>query len=405
MSTELAPLAGNLSFSFEAMTAGGVMEQGSIHAPSLLDARRAVINRGLLLLTIRQTEVHVRRTQLRVADLGLGLRILADLLDAGLSAGRALKALEDLAPPAWRSAIPALQQSIREGNGLAAALASGPIEIPAVVIGIAQAGEAGQGLGPAIRQAAEMMEASAATRAAVRSALAYPLVLASAGALAIALLIGVVLPRFAIILADLGESLPPATRFVMMSATVVKAGALPAAVGAASIFGVWRAWLTTPAGRQRWCEWLLMTPFFGVVRFSAASARACYTLATLLDTGVPIASAVKYAAQASGDAAVESRMMLARERVGAGAPLSRATAEFAALTPISVRLLRSGEESGKLTSMLLHAARLEQQRSDRMVQTSVKLLEPVLVFVFAAVVAIIAAALLQAVYSVRPVVT
>ncbi len=98
-------------------------------------------------------------------------------------------------------------------------------------------------------------------------------------------------------------------------------------------------------------------------------------------------------------------MMLARERVGAGAPLSRATAEFAALTPISVRLLRSGEESGKLTSMLLHAARLEQQRSDRMVQTSVKLLEPVLVFVFAAVVAIIAAALLQAVYSVRPVVT
>jgi len=392
MSTELAPLAGNLSFSFEAMTAGGVMEQGSIHAPSLLDARRAVINRGLLLLTIRQTEVHVRRTQLRVADLGLGLRILADLLDAGLSAGRALKALEDLAPPAWRSAIPALQQSIREGNGLAAALASGPIEIPA-------------GLGPAIRQAAEMMEASAATRAAVRSALAYPLVLASAGALAIALLIGVVLPRFAIILADLGESLPPATRFVMMSATVVKAGALPAAVGAASIFGVWRAWLTTPAGRQRWCEWLLMTPFFGVVRFSAASARACYTLATLLDTGVPIASAVKYAAQASGDAAVESRMMLARERVGAGAPLSRATAEFAALTPISVRLLRSGEESGKLTSMLLHAARLEQQRSDRMVQTSVKLLEPVLVFVFAAVVAIIAAALLQAVYSVRPVVT
>ncbi len=140
MSTELAPLAGNLSFSFEAMTAGGVMEQGSIHAPSLLDARRAVINRGLLLLTIRQTEVHVRRTQLRVADLGLGLRILADLLDAGLSAGRALKALEDLAPPAWRSAIPALQQSIREGNGLAAALASGPIEIPAVVIGITASG-------------------------------------------------------------------------------------------------------------------------------------------------------------------------------------------------------------------------------------------------------------------------
>src|SRR5260221_7583727 len=182
MSTELAPLAGNLSFSFEAMTAGGVMEQGSIHAPSLLDARRAVINRGLLLLTIRQTEVHVRRTQLRVADLGLGLRILADLLDAGLSAGRALKALEDLAPPAWRSAIPALQQSIREGNGLAAALASGPIEIPAGGIGIAQAGEAGQGVGPALRQAAAMMEASAATPAAGRSPLPSPPVLPGAGA-------------------------------------------------------------------------------------------------------------------------------------------------------------------------------------------------------------------------------
>jgi type II secretory pathway component PulF len=81
---------------------------------------------------------------------------------------------------------------------------------------------------------------------------------------------------------------------------------------------------------------------------------------------------------------------------------SRALELTNASTPTVVRLARAGEQSGRLATMLGHAARIEQQRADRIVRTAVRMLEPALLLAFASVVALIAAALLQAIYGVRP---
>jgi type II secretory pathway component PulF len=291
---------------------------------------------------------------------------------------------------------------VREGKSLASALATAPIAIPALVIGIAKAGEAGQGIGPAIRRAAELSEATAETRAAVRSALAYPLVVAAAGVGAIILLITVVLPRFAAILADLGQTLPASTQFVLRVSTVAKVALLPAAGMIALAFVVWRAWTSTDAGRARWHNWLLQLPLIGSIRLGLGTARMAQSLAALLENGVPISGALLLSARATGDGELEQRVLAARQRIGAGDTISHAIDEAGAATPTTVRLMRAGEESGRLASMLLHAAHIEQQRVDRIVRTGVRMLEPILLLTFASVVAFVAAALLQAIYSVRP---
>jgi general secretion pathway protein F len=113
-------------------------------------------------------------------------------------------------------------------------------------------------------------------------------------------------------------------------------------------------------------------------------------------------TALVFAARATSDAELEARLTLARGAVTAGEPLSRALELHGATTPTVVRLIRAGEESGRLPAMLDHAARIEQQRADRIVRAGVRLLEPMLLLTFASVVALIAAALLQAIYSVRP---
>jgi type II secretory pathway component PulF len=94
--------------------------------------------------------------------------------------------------------------------------------------------------------------------------------------------------------------------------------------------------------------------------------------------------------------------MAAREAVVAGAPLSRALADHDAVTPTVVRLARAGEESGTLGPMLARAAAMEAERAERLVRNAVRLLEPALILLFGGIVAFVAAALLQAVYSVRP---
>jgi general secretion pathway protein F len=390
-------------FAYEAVAPDGSIGRATVDASDAAEARRSVASRGLFILSMEERALRrERRDPLSAADLALGLRVLGDLLDSGLPVIRALQTFHELAPRAWRAALPAIVQSVREGASLAAALELAPLEIPPLVIGIAQAGEAGAGIGPAIRRAADLTEAAAETQAAVRSALAYPAVVAVAGVAAITVLITVVLPRFAKILADLGQALPASTQLVLRMADIGRAALVPFVVSMIVVLALWRSWIYADGGRAQWHRALLRIPVVGALRRGAASARMAHSLAALLDNGVPIASAMRHAALATGDAELEARLLEARARIIGGEPLSRALEACGAASVTTLRLARAGEESGRLASMLTHAARIEQKRADGIVRTSVRLLEPILLLVFASIVALVAAALLQAIYSVRP---
>ena len=390
------------AYSYRAARGDGTVELGTVDATSRDAASSVLSGRGLWVLDVRPATPTLTRATLSSAELALGLRLLGSLLDAGLPVARALAAFADVAPDGWRPALGGLTASVREGQSLGAALAASPIDIPAVVVGMVQAGEAGSGLSAAVIRAADLMESAAATRSAIRSALVYPIVLTVAGSASLVLLVGIVLPRFAKVLADLGAPLPASTRAVLDISAVVRAGAVPGAIAIAVALGAWRAWVATAGGRARWDTWLLSLPLIGTIRRSAGTARVGGAVASLLDTGVPIAPALLAGARASGDAALEARLMEARASVIAGTPLSSAIAASDAATTTVVRLVRAGEESGRLAEMLSRGSVLEAERARRLVSGAVKLLEPALILMFGGIVAFVAAALLQAVYSVRP---
>ncbi|MDB4913041.1 MAG: Type secretion system protein [Gemmatimonadetes bacterium] len=390
-------------FRYRAARADGVVESGRLDAVDVHVARRQLIDAGLYPITIESDGARVfHQSPVPVRDLALGLRVLGDLLEAGLPIGRALRAFQELAPRSWLPALPHLQQQVREGSGLARALQTSPIAVPPVVIGITQAGEASGSAGPAVRRAAELMESAAATRAALQAALTYPAILAVAGVASIGVLVGVVLPTFATMLADLNQQLPPATRIVLTGSRVARQLALPGGAALVTAFITWRAWVGTESGRLRWHEALRRVPLVGTARRSASASRAALSLSVLLDSGIPVIEALRFAGRSAGDAAMERRLTIASIDIAAGRSLSAAFKASDALTPTAVQLLRAGEESGRVSGMLAHAARLDQEQSQRITQTAVRALEPALIFTFAAIVALVAAALLQAVYSVRP---
>lgn len=390
-------------YSYRAAAADGRIVSGRVDVSSRAEAGALLESRGLLAIELREaTGLGARRRQLPAGDLALGLRLLAGLLAAGLPMTRALHAFEALAPASWQPVIEHLREAVRAGKGLAASLDGAPIEFPPVVIGVVRAGEAGQGLAEAVTRAAELMESTATAQASLRSALAYPIVLACAGVGSIAMLVGVVLPRFAAILADLRQQLPPATRLVMSASVAAQHAAIPLLIAGAVGAVAWRGWVATQAGRAAWHRFLLAAPVLGSLRLAFATARACHSLSALLGTGVPASEAVRHASLAAGDAEVGARLLAARGELAAGTPLARAMATHGAMTVVAIRLAHAGEETGRLGEMLAHAAELEQARAARALSTFVRLLEPVLILGFAVVVAFVAAALLQAVYSVRP---
>src|SRR6185312_1710854 len=396
-------MIGTTRFAYRAARADGALERGVVAAADREAAVRALSSQGLWTLEMSAAaSIKALGGRLSVADLALGLRVLATLLDSGLPVSKALSAMPELAPEAWTPALPDLARAVREGASLGTALDQSGLSIPAVVLGIVRAGEAGSGLAPAVRRAADLMEETAATRSALRAALVYPCILALAGTISVAILVGIVLPRFAAILSELGQTLPQTTRFVLQASVVARLVALPTAIATLIIYVVWRAWVSTASGAVQWDDALLAVPLVGNIRRSAATSRACAALSALLESGVPLPNALTHAAQAAGDAAIQERILAARTSVVAGARPSAAFLTEQALTPIAARLVRAGEETGALATMLAHAARLEGERATQRVRAAVRLLEPALILSFGGLVALVAAALLQAIYSVRP---
>ena len=335
-------------------------------------------------------------------DLAIGLRVLADLLDAGLSAHRALSALQQFVGEPLLGAIPGIQSELRQGRSLAAALSSAAIGIPAIVVGVISAGESGAGLSIAVRRAAEIMEDSANFRSALQSALAYPALLVASTAASVTVLVVVVLPRFAAMLGGMGQQLPATTAAVLSAASVARAGFFPAIVASVISLFAWRIWVRTDEGQRQWHAALLAVPVIGELRLAAATGRSCGALSALIESGLPLRVALPLAARATGDAAIVPRFVAAQTLLARGVNLGRALSETSAVTATGVRLVRAGEESGRLAAMLGHAAKLERERAARVTRTGVRLLEPVLIIGFGAVVALVAGALLQAVYSIRP---
>jgi general secretion pathway protein F len=390
------------TFSYRALASDGREERGVVRAPTRTAVAGLLADRGLHLIKVEEKHVVSRRPTLPVGELALALRLLGDLLDAGLPLARALQMLETMVAPSVGRVLPPALTAVREGQSLARAFEETQVTMPPEVLGILRAGERGSGLAAALRSAAELCDDAAATRAALRNALAYPLLLAVAGTGSLCLLVGIVLPRFAAILADLGQALPPTTRVVLRAGVLVREGALPAFGIAIVGVIVWRSWVGTEQGRRRWHALLLALPAVGETRRSAATARLCSSLAALLSSGVPLAPAIASAAAATGDAELTARLNGVRADVEHGSRLSDALQLHRAATDLVRRLVRAGEESGRLAPLLAHAGRLERERVLRRVQSSVRLIEPMLIVGFGGIVALVAAALLQALYSVRP---
>ena len=122
----------------------------------------------------------------------------------------------------------------------------------------------------------------------------------------------------------------------------------------------------------------------------------------MLGSGMPLLVALNAAGQAAGDSAVQGRLKAVQERVAAGEPLAPSLMREAALTPSALQLIAVGEGSGQLGLMASKAGDLAAQEADRGLRALVTMLEPAMVIGFGGLVAFVAAALLQAVYGLRP---
>src|SRR5439155_3745984 len=233
---------------------------------------------------------------------------LATLFEAGLPLDRALTILEELAPtPRLKTIVTDLVHGVRGGASLSDALTRHhPRPFSRLYVNMVRAGEKGGVLEVTLRRLAEFREARAAFRDAVISALAYPLVITLVGAGAIVFLLTFVIPRFATIFSDLGQTIPLPTQILLSVSSVARAYWWVAPPLVLAIVLVWRMWTSTVEGRLAWDQGILRLPIIGPLATKIETARFTRTLGTMLKSGVPVLGAMAVVGDMMSNTAIAS---------------------------------------------------------------------------------------------------
>src|SRR5438477_343517 len=342
-------------------------------------------------------------SRVRPRDLLALTQQLATLFEAGLPLDRALTILEELAFNARVKAIVSdLLRSVRGGASFSEALAKHhPRPFARLYVNMVRAGEKGGVLEVTLRRLAEFLEARAAFREAVVSALAYPLVITLVGAGAIVFLLTFVIPRFATIFQDLGQTIPLPTQILLSVSTTARAywWIVPPVALAAVL--VWRVWTSSAEGRLAWDQWIIRLPIVGPLATKIETARFTRTLGTMLKSGVPVLGAMAVVGDMMSNTAIAAAVTRIAQDVKRGGTIAVSMREHTPFPALAVHMVRVGEETGRLEEMLLKVADTFEADVRTDLKRVIGLLEPIIILGMGVLVAFIVVAMLLAIFSIN----
>jgi general secretion pathway protein F len=374
------------SFRYKAVRFDGEPVEGDMEAPDEATVVRRLQADGLIPIEARRAgglrrELSFGRGKdLTSKDISVLTRELATLLEAGLTLDRSLQILIELtAEERAARLLTDLQQRVRGGATFSTALEAQGGQFTRLYVNMVRAGEQSGALEAVLTRLADYLERASELRDTVTSALIYPAVLLFVAGLSVLMLLVFVVPQFAALFEDMGAALPLATRIVMGVGDLVRdywwalLGAL-----ALIVWSVERA-LQRPEVRDRVDRRLLGLPLFGDLIWKMETARFCHTLATLLKNGLPLLNALNLAKEVVGNRRLSSLLDEASEDLKHGRGLAEPVTRRAILPQMALQMIRVGEESGSLDSMLAKVAEIYDKETQASVKRMLTLLEPVLI--------------------------
>ncbi len=181
-----------------------------------------------------------------------------------------------------------------------------------------EAGETGGILDIILQRLAQYVEKAVKLRAAVKSALIYPVSVISLAVLIVGALLKWVVPIFANLFAGLGVALPLPTRIVVGMSAFVGQFWWFFIVGIGGMVFAVKQIRKNPKGRYYLDYALLKMPIIGLLMRKIAVARFTRTLGTLITSGVPILEGLSITARTSGNAVLEEALMKVRKAIEEG---------------------------------------------------------------------------------------
>ena len=314
-------------------------------------------------------------------ELAVFTRQFSVMIDAGLPLVQCLEILASQQEnKLFQKVLTGTRSAVEGGSNLSTAMKQYPKVFDPLYSNMVEAGETGGILDTILQRLSTYIEKNVKLKAAVKSALIYPIgVLTIAGGV-IFLLLWKVVPIFATLFAGLGVDLPLPTKIVIgLSNFVGSIFGLLIVVGIiGGIFGL-KMWYGTPQGRFVMDTIVLKLPVLGILMRKIAVARFTRTLGTLISSGVPILEGLDITAKTSGNAVVERALFQVRKSLEEGKSLTEPLKDSAVFPGMVTQMIAVGEQTGAMDAMLQKVADFYEDEVDAAVKDLLTALEPIMI--------------------------
>jgi type IV pilus assembly protein PilC len=382
-------------------TAGGEVIEGVYAADSEAHLRRELEEKGLFVLSLQRRGLLPafgvsRRGRRRIGrqELLVFNQELATLLKAGMPLVQSLDILRQrVANPTFKGVLDGVYEKVKAGTALSDAFGEHPDLFPAVYSASLMAGERAGNLDEVIRRYVAYEKVVGAVKRRTISALIYPIILVTMMLILVGIIVLRVVPAFSEFYGQFGRELPLSTRIIIGISNVV-VGNLPLIV--AGVIGgalAFASWWKRPGQRTRIDRLMLELPWAGETIRKFGTSQLARTLATLLGGGIPLVNALDIGSRSMANRYLAAELTDVTRSVREGGSFAAGLHARGVFPDVAVKMVEVGESTGALQEMLNSLAEFYEEEIETEVARFITLIEPVILIVMGAVIALVVLAL------------
>lgn len=392
-----------MEFKYKARSPEGKIVEGVILGDTQDAAVATMRERGMMPITLTRSgrekggesfrEMLHRMGSVPLRDKVIFFRQLATMIKAGVTLGNALDILVDQTKnPRLADSIRRVKMAVDGGFSLSGAMRTRG-EFNTLMVSIVSAGEEGGKLDESLDRLATFLERQDELRRKIVSAVTYPAVVILFAFFILYILVTVVMPRFSEVFRGLNVPLPTLTIQVFnFSEWMARFWYIPLLAFLAFIFGV--SMLCKNKDTKPAMDALkLKLPLVGDIFFKSAMARSNRTLASLVDSGVPILKSLEMTSEVTDNAVIGRAYTALRDAARKGASLGDTAKNIPVFPVMIAHMMKVGEETGQLETMLDKVAGWFEMELDEKIKRLTSILEPVLIIFVGGIVALVALAI------------
>jgi len=318
--------------------------------------------------------------KIKVKEIAVFFRQFSVMIDAGLPLVQCLEILAaNQENQAFQKTLTGVRTTVEGGSTLANAMRQYPKIFDDLTTNMIEAGETGGILDIILQRLALYVEKAVKLKAAVKSALIYPVSVVSLAFLIVGALLKWVVPIFANLFAGLNVALPLPTRIVIGLSGFIGQFWWFFILGIGGIIFGMRQARKNPQAAYYMDYALLKMPILGMLLRKIAVARFTRTLGTLITSGVPILEGLAITARTSGNKVLEEALMKVRKAIEEGRTIVDPLRECGVFPNMVTQMIGVGEATGAMDSMLQKIADFYEDEVDAATKDMLALLEPVII--------------------------